>query len=125
MTWSPGLSDVTPARLVLWLVGVMTVLLGLLTLILLRGAGRVVLSPAVRLYGRFCARLARIGLPRAAHEGPMEYAERVAAARGDLASEVRAIAQRFALLRYGDAPDGLSDLRSRVRAFRPRRAPRQ
>jgi len=120
-----GMSDVTPARLVLWLVGVMTVLLGLLTLILLRGAGRVVLSPAVRLYGRFCARLARIGLPRAAHEGPVEYAERVAAARGDLASEVRAIAQRFALLRYGDAPDGLSDLRSRVRAFRPRRAPRQ
>ena len=88
-------------------------------------AGREALSPAVRLYVRYCARLARIGLPRAAHEGPLEYAERVAVARRDLALEVRAIAQRFALLRYADAPDGLADLRARVRAFRQRRAPRR
>jgi transglutaminase-like putative cysteine protease len=120
-----GMEDVTPARLVLWLVGVMGVLLGLLALLLLRSAGREALSPAVRLYVRYCARLARIGLPRAAHEGPLEYAERVAVARRDLALEVRAIAQRFALLRYADAPDGLADLRARVRAFRPRRAPRR
>jgi hypothetical protein len=39
----------------------------------------------------------------------------------DLAAEVRAIAQAFALLRYADAPTGMSALRARVNAFKPGR----
>ena len=119
-----GMEDVTPARLVFWLASLVAVLLGLLALVLLRAGGGAPVPPEVRLYARFCHRLARIGLPRAAHEGPVEYAERVAATRRDLALEVRDIAQRFALLRYGGATGGLATLRERVRAFRPRSRPR-
>jgi hypothetical protein len=99
----------------------MGALLGLLTLLLLRNRAVTRLPPALRIYGTFCNRLARVGLPRSPSEGPLEYAERVAASRADLAAEVRAIAQAFALLRYADAPTGMSALRARVNAFKPGR----
>jgi protein-glutamine gamma-glutamyltransferase len=44
--------------------------------------------------------------PRAADEGPLAYAARVAAARPDLAAPVRSIAVRYATLRYGVAARG-------------------
>jgi transglutaminase-like putative cysteine protease len=116
-----GMEEVTPARLVLWLTSVMGALLGLLTLLLLRNRAVTRLPPALRIYGTFCERLARVGLPRSPSEGPLEYAERVAASRADLAAEVRAIAQAFAFIRYADAPTGLSALRARVHAFKPGR----
>ena len=62
-----------------------------LTLILITGAGLTTLllallsfrsnsstetDPAQKLYNRFCARLAKHGIARASHEGPLEYAQR-------------------------------------------------
>ena len=47
-----------------------------------------------------CARLARAGLPRLPHEGPLTYAAR-AAARWPGAGGVRAIGEAYAALRYG------------------------
>lgn len=115
-----GMEDVTPRRLALWLTGTMGALVGTLTLLLVRLRVQARVAPALRLYNEFCRRLANVGLAREAAEGPLEYADRVAAARADLATDVRAIAQGFCLLRYADAPLGLDDLRARVRAFRPR-----
>jgi transglutaminase-like putative cysteine protease len=46
-------------------------------------------------------RLARLGLARAPAEGPLEYGERVAAQRPDLAEKLADVFQRFAQLRYG------------------------
>jgi transglutaminase-like putative cysteine protease len=46
-------------------------------------------------------KLARVAPARAADEGPMTYAARVAAARPDLASVVSDIARRYSGLRYG------------------------
>jgi len=43
--------------------------------------------------------------PRAASEGPLEYARRVAAARPDLAAPVTALALHYARLRFGPAGD--------------------
>ncbi|HXH03144.1 MAG TPA: DUF3488 and transglutaminase-like domain-containing protein [Candidatus Competibacteraceae bacterium] len=57
-----------------------------------------------RVWRRFCARLGRRGLPRRADEGPLDYAERVARARPELAEAVRRIARLYAHLRYGPAP---------------------
>jgi len=37
---------------------------------------------------RLCRKLAKAGLPRAAHEGALDYAARVAAARPDLANVI-------------------------------------
>jgi hypothetical protein len=50
---------------------------------------------------RVCGRLAGAGLPRAAHEGAHDYAERVAAARPELAEHIRELAVRYSALRYG------------------------
>ena len=43
--------------------------------------------------------------PRAASEGPLEYARRVADARPDLAAPVTALALHYARLRFGPAGD--------------------
>jgi protein-glutamine gamma-glutamyltransferase len=47
------------------------------------------------------AKLARVAPARAAHEGPLDYAARVAASRPDLAPTVLAIARHYGRLRYG------------------------
>jgi len=58
-------------------------------------------DPLLRQWLRFCAKLARRGLPRAPGEGPRDYAARVASARPDLGPTVMEIAERYQLLRYG------------------------
>jgi len=81
------------------------------------------LPPIVRDYARFCLRLARIGLPRAAHEGPLDYASRVVAARADLEQPVRDITDRYVELRYEDSGDARAFSRM-VSQFRPSKTPR-
>ena len=81
-------------------------------------------APAAREYARFCARLARIGLRRERHEGPLDYAARVERERPDLGEAVSAITEDYIGLRYLDGGD-IRRLRRRVRGFRPKRAPRQ
>src|SRR5574337_545980 len=49
---------------------------------------------------KLCRRLAKAGLPRAAHEGAQGYARRVATARPDLSETMRDIAARYSALRY-------------------------
>ena len=50
-----------------------------------------------------CTRLARAGLPRQPHEGPLAYAERAAARWPDFGAAFRAIGESYAALRYGPA----------------------
>ncbi|HXU92493.1 MAG TPA: DUF3488 and transglutaminase-like domain-containing protein [Gallionella sp.] len=54
---------------------------------------------------RLCRKLAKSGLPRAAHEGPQDYAVRIAAVRPDLAESIRDLAVRYSALRYGGDHD--------------------
>jgi transglutaminase-like putative cysteine protease len=54
---------------------------------------------------KLCRRLAKAGLPRAAHEGAQCYAARVAAARPELAETIRDLAARYSALRYGAPQD--------------------
>lgn len=68
-----------------------------------------------RAWLRATRKLARV-TPRAADEGPLAYAARVATARPDLAAPVQAIAQRYARLRYGAAArDDIAELERDVR----------
>jgi len=66
-----------------------------------RGAPRVRPDRLGRAYARLCKKLARVGLPRAAHEGPLAYAELVGKQRPDLEPEVKRLFARYAELRYG------------------------
>jgi hypothetical protein len=50
---------------------------------------------------KLCKKLARAGLPRAPHEGALDYAERIATARPELAEPMHDLAKRYSVLRYG------------------------
>ena len=50
-----------------------------------------------------CTRLARAGLPRLPHEGPLTYTRRAAARWPGLAADFRVIGEAYAALRYGPA----------------------
>jgi transglutaminase-like putative cysteine protease len=66
-----------------------------------RGPSRVRPDRLARAYARLCRKLAGIGLPRSAHQGPIAYAEAIAEQRPDLREAVRALLTRYAELRYG------------------------
>ncbi|HWW79332.1 MAG TPA: DUF3488 and transglutaminase-like domain-containing protein [Steroidobacteraceae bacterium] len=66
-----------------------------------RGPSRVRPDRLARAYARLCRKLAGIGLPRSAHQGPIAYAETVGERRPDLRDAVRALLTRYAELRYG------------------------
>jgi len=68
----------------------------------------------LRAWHRMDRRYRRLGLARAAHEGPLDWAERVAAARPDQGDALRLLSVRFAAARYaGDLGDAglVGDLR--------------
>ncbi|MDD5300944.1 MAG: DUF3488 and transglutaminase-like domain-containing protein [Gallionella sp.] len=54
---------------------------------------------------RLCRKLAKAGLPRAAHEGAQDYSIRIAAARPELAATLHDLAARYIALRYGAVQD--------------------
>lgn len=88
-------------------------------------------DPVIAAWRRVCVRLAAIGYPRGASEGPRAYGRRIVALRPDLAASVDALTARYVQLRYAQprAADDQADLRREfialARDFRPRRhAPR-
>lgn len=98
--------------------------------LLLAGLAMALLRPTLgprrdragRLYARFLARLAGIGLVKGAAEGPADFARRAARARADLAAPIQAISRLYIRLRYGGGqPGDVVVLKRAVRAFRPRK----
>jgi len=59
-----------------------------------------------RAYARLCRKLARAGLPRAPHQGPLAYAQDIARRRPDLAARVGPLLQDYAERRFGPAAGG-------------------
>jgi protein-glutamine gamma-glutamyltransferase len=58
-------------------------------------------DPLAQIYDQMCRKLARHGLPRAAHEGPSDYVARVAQARPELAAQLAEARNLYVALRYG------------------------
>jgi transglutaminase-like putative cysteine protease len=117
-----GLGHLRQYGLVVAMLVVGAVILGLLTLALVRGADR--REPLERIYQAFCDRLARVGLARAPSEGPADYARRVVAARPDLTDTIDGFMALYLPTRYGNDGDrmDLTALKARLRGFRPRPA---
>ena len=67
-----------------------------------------------RAYQRLCRKLARTGLPRAPHQGPLAYAQHIIQSRPDLAARVLPLLEQYAELRFGTTSN--PDLRSFDRA---------
>jgi protein-glutamine gamma-glutamyltransferase len=80
-----------------------------------------------RAYARLCRKLSRIAPARAAHQGPLSFAETVSAHRPDLKSSVAPLLERYAKLRYGRAVPAtrardIEEFRRTVARLRLRRA---
>ena len=72
-----------------------------------------------------CARLARTGLPRAAHEGPLDYMRRAAAAQPACAAPLDDFATLYVALRYypGAKPAARARFLALARVLAARLAP--
>lgn len=98
----------------------LALVIGLIALALLGGRQDMPPDPLRRPYDRFCRKLARRGLAQRPHEGPQDFARRVALARPELAAPVQAITTLYVELRYAGetGPGQLQRLRRLVRGFR-------
>jgi hypothetical protein len=115
-----GMEDITWQKMAIEMLAGIAVLVGVFTLILLRRLITRQTDAIQVLWLKVCRRLEKAGLPRAPHEGPMEYAERVAMARPERAADIRDLAARYVSLRYGGetGQEAASAFRDAVRAFK-------
>ena len=79
-------------------------------------------DPIQKQWLRFCRQLARRGLLRQPHEGPMDFMQRATNALPNQSSEIEFISRCYMRLRYGDEDVArwLPELRQRVQRFRAR-----
>jgi protein-glutamine gamma-glutamyltransferase len=110
-------------KLVIVLTASLTLVLAWLTWTVRRGVDPAPKEPLIRAYARLCAKLAAAGVPRIGHEGPEDYAARVALRRPDLGSAAAALCRQYSSLRYsGASASTVGQFQAAVRAFRPARA---
>jgi transglutaminase-like putative cysteine protease len=76
-------------------------------------------DPSLAAYEKFCAKLARRGIIRLAHEGAADFAARSSALRPDLARQIGRITHIYIGIRYGHHRGWLPQLRQAVRRFSP------
>lgn len=116
-----GLDDATWRTLAALMLGAAGIIIGILALITLQRLRVRVRDPVKLAYLAFCDKLRAHGLPRHEAEGPLSYADRVIAARPDLAIVVRGFMQLYVSLRYGSESraERLGQLRAMAKAFRP------
>jgi transglutaminase-like putative cysteine protease len=98
----------------------MALLVGIYTLLMLRRLYVRNPDEALRLYLKFCRKLEKAGISRAAHEGPQDFAARASRLRPQLAGAIADITRRYVALRYGalQQADALKTLRRAIGAFK-------
>ena len=96
-----GMESVTWQKMALNMMSGLGVVIALFALFMLRHLYTRQPDKVQAAWLRLCRKLAKDGLPRAAHEGAQDYAARVAAARPELAGAIRDLAARYSDLRYG------------------------
>jgi transglutaminase-like putative cysteine protease len=96
-----GMEDVTWQQITINMVAGLGIAIGLLALYLLRHLFVRQPDKVQAAWLKLCHKLAKAGLPRSAHEGALDYANRIAIARPALAHKIRDLAKRYSALRYG------------------------
>jgi transglutaminase-like putative cysteine protease len=115
-----GMESVTWQKMALNMMAGVALIIALFALFMLRHLLKRQPDRVQTAWLKLCRRLAKAGLPRAAHEGAQDYAAHVAAARPELAGAVRDLAARYGTLRYGTAQDerARQEFLRRAAAFR-------
>jgi protein-glutamine gamma-glutamyltransferase len=112
------LGEVSPLRMALWVVGVLSLALAVLSLLLVGRLKKPPVSAERKIYERVCRKLVVTGFVPAAGESPQQFFRRVAARRPDLASSLIQIARLFELMAYGDDAAAAAQLASAVSRLR-------
>lgn len=76
-------------------------------------------DPVQAAWLKFCGKLAKRGIPRQSHEGPRDFAERLAGLRPDIAPTANTISELYIALRYGtlEQEEAGRELKQRVAEF--------
>lgn len=96
-----GMESITWQKMVLNMASGLGLAIALFALLMLRHLLARRPDKVQAAWHRLCKKMKRVGLARAAHEGAQDYADRIAAARPDLADAIRDLAARYSALRYG------------------------
>jgi transglutaminase-like putative cysteine protease len=96
-----GMESITWQKIALNMVAGVGLLIALFALFMLRHLYTRQPDKVQAAWLKLCRKLAKAGLPRAAHEGAQDYAARLAAARPELAYTIHDLAERYCDLRYG------------------------
>jgi protein-glutamine gamma-glutamyltransferase len=115
-----GMESVTWQKMAGFMGGAMALLVGLFALLMLRYLYARDSDEAQRLYLRFCRKLEKAGIKRAAHEGPQDFAARAARMKPQQATAISDITAHYVALRYNRQIGGnaASALRHAVAAFK-------
>jgi transglutaminase-like putative cysteine protease len=96
-----GMESITWQKMAIDMMGGLGVIIALFALFMLRHLFIRQQDRVQAAWLKLCRKLADAGLPRAAHEGAQDYANRVAAVRPALADGIYDLAARYSALRYG------------------------
>lgn len=117
-----GMESITWQKIALNMVVGLGVMIALFALFMLRHLYTRQQDKVQAAWLKLCRKLAQAGLPRAAHEGAQDYANRVAIARPELADTLHDLAARYSALRYGALNDNQAqrEFLQRARALKIR-----
>ncbi len=98
-----------------------SLVLAALAFVIIKPWRRPAQDPVVRIYHQFCNKLARVGIRRQPHEGPLDFAERAARQLPAQQSSIMLITRLYTRLRYEANPQGkqLQQFRQLTGKFRP------
>ena len=115
-----GMEAITWQKMALNMLAYVALLVGLIALFMLRRLTVRHNDAAQALYLKFCRKLKKAGVVRAAHEGPQDFAARAILLKPQHADAIRDITARYLALRYGGQADtgALSALRRVIAAFK-------
>ena len=109
-----GMESITWQKMIFGMAAGIGLLVGLVALFMLRHLYTRQPNRVQAAWLKLCRKLAKAGLPRAAHEGAQDYAARIALVRPDLAENIIQLAANYTALRY----EGLNDEQAQTEFMR-------
>jgi hypothetical protein len=106
-----GIADIK--AMIVWMVGIIGIITAVLSWFLLQQKQKTT-APVLRIYNRFCKKLAKRGLSRGTGEGVKDFAERVKRKLPEQTTDIDQITGLFIKLHYGRASN-LEDLKQFVK----------
>jgi transglutaminase-like putative cysteine protease len=115
-----GMEDITWQKLAMNMLAGIALLVGIFTLFMLRRLQRNNSDVVQALYLKFCAKLAKKGLTRSAHEGPQDFSARASRQFPQHAEIIAKTTQQYLALRYENKLDheALRAFQGSVKAFK-------